>query len=357
MPLTKATDNALGVSHSFSAGIVGIDGGKMDCFDQIDASRPLLPYVQYQQGQIPNYYAYARHFVLADRFFSSVYGPTTVEHLWAVAGQSDRFVDNERVGDWGSGGFGGYCDDPEERMLSFRRLTAQEQDAAFALEEDSKVGELKSTYFEKRWPCTDIDVLPDRLDEKGISWKYYLADSQFFDVMGMIEHVNNGPMADNVVPSITFDDDARSGHLPAVSWLTPPVALSDHPGYGGICDGENWTVKTMNTLMRSPDWESTVVVLTWDDFGGFYDHVAPPHLDLYGLGPRVPAIIISPWAKRGYVMHDTMEFSSVLALIEHLWDLDPLTARDRQANDMLGAFDFNGKPQPRLILDTSTCLG
>jgi phospholipase C len=96
--------------------------------------------------------------------------------------------------------------------------------------------------------------------------------------------------------------------------------------------------------MASPDWSSTAVVLTWDDFGGFYDHVPPPHVDLYGLGPRVPAIFISPYAKPGYVDHTQYEFASVLRFIETIFDLPPLTARDANANDMLGAFDFSQQP-------------
>jgi len=93
----------------------------------------------------------------------------------------------------------------------------------------------------------------------------------------------------------------------------------------------------------------------WDDFGGFYDHVAPPHDDIYGLGPRVPALIISPWSRRSFVDHTTYEFSSVLRLIERLHGLAPLGNRDANANDMLGAFDFQSPPRPRLILSPRSC--
>ena len=95
----------------------------------------------------------------------------------------------------------------------------------------------------------------------------------------------------------------------------------------------------IDALMQSAYWSSTAIVLTWDDFGGFYDHVAPPHPDIFGLGPRVPAIVISPWAKPG-IDSDTMSFDSVLKLIETVFGLQTLTARDAAANDMLGAFDF-----------------
>ena len=111
----------------------------------------------------------------------------------------------------------------------------------------------------------------------------------------------------------------------------------------------------MNALQRSPDWRHTAVVLTWDDFGGFYDHVAPPHVDEYGMGPRAPMLLISPWARRGYIAHETLEFASVLKMIETLWDLPTLTERDANASDMLDLFDFSGKPNPRLILRPRDC--
>ena len=97
------------------------------------------------------------------------------------------------------------------------------------------------------------------------------------------------------------------------------------------------------------------MILTWDDFGGFYDHVPPPHLDLYGLGPRVPAIVISPWARRSFVDHDTSEFSSVLKLAERLWGLRSLGPRDEQTNDLLEGFDFTQRPIPPLILHPRNC--
>jgi phospholipase C len=158
----------------------------------------------------------------------------------------------------------------------------------------------------------------------------------------------------NVVSDDRFVQDLHAGNLPAVSWLTPSFPLSDHPP-ASICEGENWFVRTMNQLMTSPDWSSTAVILTWDDFGGYYDHVAPPHLDLYGLGPRVPMILISPWAKRGFVDHRTMEFASVLRFIETIFDLPPLTSRDANADDMLSAFDFSDPPAPPLVLPERTC--
>jgi phospholipase C len=132
----------------------------------------------------------------------------------------------------------------------------------------------------------------------------------------------------------------QNGDLPAVSWLVIGSGRSEHPP-ASVCVGENWTVEQINAVMQGPDWESTVVFLTWDDFGGFYDHVAPPRVDNFGLGPRVPLLIISPWAHSGYIEHKPLEFSSILKFIEDRFDLDRLTERDEKSNDLFDAFDFD----------------
>jgi phospholipase C len=107
--------------------------------------------------------------------------------------------------------------------------------------------------------------------------------------------------------------------------------------------------------MQGPDWPTTAIVLTWDDFGGFYDHVPPPTVDGLGFGPRVPLLVISPYAKEGYVSHTVYEFASVLQLIENRFKLKALTARDVEANSLLDAFDFSQKPAPPLIRPLRTC--
>jgi phospholipase C len=139
-----------------------------------------------------------------------------------------------------------------------------------------------------------------------------------------------------------------------VSWVVPDVQFSDHPP-DSVCAGENWTVQLMNALQRSPEWKSTAVVIVWDDFGGFYDHVPPPHVDIYGMGPRTPMLLISPWVKAGTIAHQTLEFASVLKMIETIWGISPLTERDANASDMLDLFDFTQPPVPKLILQPRDC--
>jgi phospholipase C len=197
--------------------------------------------------------------------------------------------------------------------------------------------------------------MPDLLEEAGVSWRYYTGNSPYFMVIRGIPHIRYGPMWDKVVDEATFAADARAGRLPRVSWLVPNSAESDHPSFGTMCEGENWTVRQINAIMSGPHWRHTAIVLTWDDFGGFYDHVPPPHVDIYGYGPRVPAIIISPYARSGEIFSETADFSSVLKLISTIFDVPSLTERDAQANDLLGAFDFDQEPLPRMTLSERDC--
>jgi phospholipase C len=344
--LRRAPDKAPDLDHSFIAGMTGIDGGGMDCFDRAG-------YIQYRRSQIPNYWAYAHRYTLADRFFTSIYGPTGVEHLWTFASQSDRFVDHERPGQFGSGLPREFCDDPQELAWSFDALTSEQRQAVLRLESAGNARGVER-YWTERWPCTDVRVLPDLLEAAGVSWREYRGRNQWVQPLRMVPHVRFGPMWNNVVPQTQFLKDLRAGSLPAVSWLTPPLPTSDHPP-NSICKGENWTVRTLNALMRSDAWSSTVVVLTWDDFGGFFDHVPPPHVDIYGLGPRVPAIVISPFAKPGLIDHTQLEFASVLKLIETVFGLPSLTARDANASNMLETLDFSQQPTAPLILQPRDC--
>ena len=354
IPLARAEEDSPGPKHSFLSGIIAINGGRMNCFDQLVRGENDESYVQFHAEQIPNYWRYAEEFTLGDRFFSSSYGPTWVEHFWVIASQSDRYVDNERQDRGRDGVKGGYCDDPGERILSFPRFTPKEVREVFRLEERPDTEAIEALFID-RWPCHDVRTMPDLLEEEGISWTYYLGDSPYFDVLRAIPHIRYGPMWDKVLDVSTLIPDIEADRLPAVSWVMPPPAVSDHPDFGKLCPGENWTVRVVNAIMRSPAWDRTAIFLTWDDFGGFYDHVPPPHLDIYGYGPRVPLLVISPYARRGHIFNETSDFSSVLRFIGKLHDLPPLTDRDRRANDLLGTFDFTQAPREPLILEERLC--
>ena len=137
----------------------------------------------------------------------------------------------------------------------------------------------------------------------------------------------------------------KNGSLPEVSWVIPRDNQSEHPPHN-ITSGMNWVVYVVDRIMQSPYWNSTAIIVTWDDYGGFYDHVQPPSIDKYGLGFRVPAIIISPYAKSGYIDHTQYQFESILKFIEWRFNLASLTERDENATSIINAFDFKQKPSP-----------
>jgi phospholipase C len=203
-------------------------------------------------------------------------------------------------------------------------------------------------------PCFDFQTLADSLQSAGLTWKYY-SDGGDGGVFGFIRHIRNSPdWPDHVAPSAQFLADAQDGRLPAMSWLFPSSPWTEHPPES-VCEGENWTVQQMNAVMQGPEWDSTVVFLTYDDFGGFYDHVPPPQLDALGLGPRVPLLTISPYAKTGYISHTVYEHSSILKFVETRYHLPALTSRDGMASNMLDSFDFTQQPAPPPILQPRQC--
>jgi hypothetical protein len=208
-------------------------------------------------------------------------------------------------------------------------------------------------------PCWDFQTLADSLQSIGVSWKFYApASGQIgynFSTLDAINHIRNGPLwTTNIESDSQFAADALAGNLPAVSWLVTGVE-NDHPKGCAICASENWAVNQINAIMQGPDWNTTAIFMTWDDSGGFFDHVPPPVDDQFGLGPRVPLIIISPYAKTGYISHTQYEFSSILKFIEELYGLPPLTQRDANANDTTDSFDFTQTARAPLILQPRNC--
>jgi phospholipase C len=337
IPLGRAPDRTpRDIDHSYQAAVEAIDSGTMDKFDLIaggNKNGDFLAYTQYREDDLPNYFTYARHFALADQFLSSLTGPSFPNHLYTVGAQSGSAINNpsKSQGRWG-------CDSPADSRVQ-------------TLDDD---GDIVTQY-----PCFNFETLADRLRKEHISWKYYapnLGQSGYiWSALDAIRHIRlTDPWHKHVVPTAEFAVDARAGKLPAVSWVVMNGDVSEHPP-ASVCVGENWTVEQLNALMQGPDWRSTVVFLTWDDFGGFYDHVPPPKVDNFGFGPRVPLLIISPWVKPGHVEHTVLEFSSVLKFIEKRFDLEPLTTRDRDSNSLLDAFDFDQRSLAPLILTTRDC--
>ncbi len=338
VPLRETPDQvAPDLAHGPDDAYLAYDGGRMDRFDRIPGALTLgvdNGDTQMRARDIPAYWAYARRFTLDDHFFSTIMGPSFPNHLVTIAAQSGGVNSNPSSpndGRWG-------CDTPA---------------ASFATTV-SPTGQRGATY-----PCLDVTTLADRLNERHIAWRYYAPQQgqpgYIWSAFDAVRHVRFGPQwATNVVPWRRFEQDVARGRLAPVSWLVTDTAHSEHPP-ASSCLGQNTTVSEIDAIMRSPYWTHTVIVVTWDDFGGFYDHVPPPQRDRPGLGPRVPTLIISPYARRGYVDHTTYDFSSLLRLVEDRFGLAPLTGRDAQASPLAGSFDFGAAPARPSLPRPATC--
>jgi phospholipase C len=332
------------IGHEWDDAHRAMNSGQMDRFDLVrdgNLNNDFLSMSQFLAADIPSYWSYAEHFTLADHMFSSLAGPSLPNHLYTVAAQSAGTISNADSPRWG-------CDAAPQTRVDVVAAGGQ---------------------VTRQYPCFDITTVADRLEAAGISWRYY-APSQnqhgyIWSALDAINHIRNGPLwTARVLPFEQFVRDGSAGSLPSVSWLVPDFDLSEHPtvnAFAGTtlsvsaCVGENWTVQQINAIMQGPAWATTAIVLTWDDFGGFFDHVPPPQVDGLGLGPRVPLIVLSPYAREGVVSHTVYEFSSVLQLIEQRYRLKALTTRDAGANSLLDMFDFSQSPAPPLVLPLRSC--
>jgi phospholipase C len=371
--LHHAPDQPIDIDHSFVAGVTAINGGRMNCFDRlhggtVKGNHP--GYVFYDRSSIPAYWNYAQHFVLGDNYFGAEYGPTGPNLLWALADSSGGFTGHETLAIPGQYGTNGvprqYCEDKTERAWAFRSLTTAQRSAVMSLEGTPRTAatidgflKLETHYFTQRWPCTTVNNLPVELQAKGIPWRIYHGKNSFTNSAGMIRQIRLDPaMWSHVHPESQLIHDLSNNGLPGVSWVTPTWLQSEHPP-ASMCVGQDWLVQTINAIMKSPYWGSTAVFVTYDEFGGFYDHVAPPHPDIYGDGVRLPLLVISPWARPGLIADTQYSLDSILKTIEELKGISPINSgyRDGTATDMLGAFDFSQSPLAPLIQKQRSCPG
>ncbi len=300
------------LNHSSSAALRAFDGGKMDGFAAAQATYNLptdLATGYYDGTDLPLYYNLASDYVLAQRFFSSAWGSSQNNHMYSVAA---------RIG-----------------------------------------GTMPATGY-------DFPTIFDRLQAAGVSWKFYVQnyapnvtfrntnindpkESQLIwaPLLDFARFIDDPALSSHIVDMSQYYTDLQTGNLPAVAYLVPS-GLSEHPP-GDITVGQSFAVSTITSLMRSSAWDSSVFTVAWDDWGGWYDHVAPPQVDADGYGFRVPAIIVSPYARSGTIDNTTYDFTSILKFIEDNWSLQPLTARDATANSIADALDFSRAPAPPLF--------
>ncbi len=301
-------------NHQGPAVLAAIDGGAMDEF-------PARSFVQYTQSDIPTYWDYATHFGLGDNFFTSAATNSDPNHVSLIAGQTGGIDETSDTNG---------CFSSANNIVYSRGL-------------DSK------QYWS--YPCYNISSLPRLLDNAGVSWKYY-ATANIWDGVRKIQNEYQNP--NDTHNSNGLIPDLNAGKLAAVSWVTPASGgISDHPPAFWE-NGENWVATQINAIMKSQYWSSTAIFLTWDDWGGFYDHVAPPVLDGQGLGPRAPLIVLSPYAIPRYIGHNLGEFASFDKFIEENWNLGNMGQRDAnpRIGDLMDYFNFHQKPNPPLIEPT-----
>jgi phospholipase C len=334
-PYVDHHDSNQGGPHGNADGIADIDGTKMDGFvaraeRHCKGVKPCPTDVMgYHVGSdIPNYWAYARNFVLNDHLFESVNSWSVPSHMYEVSAWSAT------------------CKHPANPMTCVGTASPATRGPANPVP----------------FGWTDLTWL---LKKHHVRWGYYNekgAPTIWNPLPGFRDVYQDGQVG-NVQPLSNFFTQAQAGSLPAVSWIAPNGADSEHPA-ALISRGQAYVTRIINAVMRSPDWSSSAIFLTWDDWGGFYDHVVPPVIDSLGYGIRVPAMVISPYAKRGFIDHQVLSYDAYLRFIEDDFlggaRLNPVTdgrpdprpdVRELLTGNMMLDFNFNQNPRPPLILN------
>jgi phospholipase C len=368
-PYHDPNDINYGAGHGSPYAVADIDGGKMDGFLKalkmsrkgcksadapgcVDGKNGPDVMGWHDAREIPNYWAYAQNFVLQDHLFEPVASWSLPDHLYMISAWSAK------------------CSNAQDPMSCISEINQPEKG-------------LKSGGDQEMNAWTDLTYL---LHKNNISWAYYLTEGQepdcansqmscapkalklnvpgIWNPLPAFTDVHQDNQLGNIKKTEVFFTDVKNGSLPAVSWIVPENAVSEHPP-ASVHAGQAYVTKLINAIMQSPEWDSTAIFLTWDDWGGFYDHVAPPTVDQLGYGLRVPAMVISPYARRGFIDHQVLSHDAYLKFIEDIFlggaRLDPKTdgrpdprptVRENvpQMGDLINDFDFTQSPLPPLVL-------
>ena len=373
-PFHDTKDRDYGGPHTPGAFKTSLDGGKMDgfvtalrqsqqgCSPTVAACTQIVPDVMgyHTAAEIPNYWAYAQNYVLQDHMFESTSSWSLPSHLYMVSAWSARCSNPNNAATCAS--------DPGLFNVEGTGPGSTDPDAA-------------ST--QPSWGWTDITYL---LYKHHVSWRYYVdpgtqpdcddgamtcdpqaqnpGTPEIWNPLPDFVTVHQDRQTGNIQSADKYFTAAQNGTLPAVSWIVPNQPNSEHPP-ASLTTGQAWVTKIVNAAMQGPDWSSTAIFLSWDDWGGFYDHVKPPVVDGQGYGFRVPGIVISPWSKRGYIDHQVLSHDAYLKFIEDDFlggaRLDPQTdgrsdprpdirENAAQLGDLVNDFDFSQPVRKPLIL-------
>jgi phospholipase C len=377
-PYHDPSDKNYGGPHGVGAAAADINKGKMNGFiavaekgkancqstnDPSCGGSSVTDVMGYHDArEIPNYWTYAENFVLQDHLFEPNASWSLPQHLFMVSEWSAR------------------CSKTGDPMSCINALQAPQNPKDF----------LNPLKIAPDYAWTDLTYL---LFKNNVSWKYYVqtgtqpdcandaADCPpvhqdartpgIWNPLPYFDTVKQDGQLGNITDVTNFYKDAKSGSLPAISWITPSGANSEHPT-NLVSDGQAWTTSLINAVMQGPDWASTVIFLSWDDWGGFYDHVVPPHVDQNGYGLRVPGLVISPYARKGFIDKQVLSHDAYVKFMEDIFlngeRLDPATdgrpdprptVRENaaQLGNLLLDFDFNQTPRPAMVLSVHPGAG
>jgi phospholipase C len=330
------------VTHRFYQEQLQIDGGKMDMFAFYNETKGLtMGY--YHTLNLP-LYELAKKYTLCDHFFHSAFGGSFLNHQWLIAAASPVFPNAPEA--------------MKAKMDSTGRLIKDGTVTPDGYVVNTAVSvNLHPPHFNPAFlvPNQTNPTIGDRLSDKGISWAWYAGgwDNAAAGKPDRSFTYHHQPFAyfakyavgtkareEHLRDETEFLAAAKNGTLPAVSFVKPIGLENEHPGESTVKGGESHAVELINAVLNGPDAKDAVIILTYDENGGFWDHVAPPVIDHWGPGSRIPAIIISPFAKKGYVDHTSYETVSILAFIEKRWGLKPLNSRDQHADPLSHAFKY-----------------
>src|SRR5579863_444141 len=330
------------LNHDHSGYAIESDSGKMDGFNLEHSTNckglkgcpkaDVAAYGYLPQKEVTPYFDMAEEYAFADHMFESNEGPSFPAHQYLISGTSTisqgsrlRVSENPQTAEQQ---FTGGCDSPP---------------GSLAMLIDANGEELQETY-----PCYDRPTLMDLITDKGLTWRYYewRTGAGLWNAPDAIKHLQEGSQfsTEVVAPPSKVITDIGNGALASVVWVTPTAKASDHAHISNGT-GPSWVASVVNAVGKSNYWDNTVIFLTWDDWGGWADHVSPVVYNSYELGFRVPAVIISPYTPKGYVSHRQHEFGSILKFVEKTFDLGSLGTTDVRADDFSDCFNFKGTPR------------
>jgi phospholipase C len=315
------------LGHTHANFVTEYDGGKNDGFNKVPTSPQsykLAPYQYVVQSEVRPYFDIAKEFTLADHNFASQNGPSFPGHEYLIAGQAGGAYDDPSDEEpWG-------CDAPPSTTVPI----------------------YVSGYSENVYPCFNYQTLGDELDTADLSWRYYTTPGTKYgvellpDPYDAIKHIREGSDwdADTIDQPLQIVQDIKKGRLASVSWVNSPALASDHPQLNDG-HGPSWIAYVVDAVGRSSTYyKNTVILVTWDDWGGWYDHVTPQEYGFLGHGFRVPLLVVSAWSKHGYISTVPHEFGSILKFTEEVFGLPSLGQRDQYSDDLSDCFDFYQTP-------------